>query len=201
MSCDELIKAIGEQACRQRDEILARAEEEARAILRGAEERRKGLIEDARARGAAAARVEASRLLSQARLAARREALAARYQVIEQALGALEAQLERLPETESYREILVLLLDEILAANLDPVTVRCRPQDRPAIEEYARGRGRAISVEEVVFPSGGVEAVTGPEGRIVSRNTLADRMERIRPLLLQAAGRLLFEPEVAGAGP
>jgi hypothetical protein len=63
------------------------------------------------------------------------------------------------------------------------------------VEEIGRSAGIEVTVEEVPFALGGVEAVLGPQGRCVVRNTLADRLERSRPLLLQEAGRLLFGGE------
>lgn len=198
MGCEELIQAIGEKARGLREEILARAAAEARAITREAEGKRDGLLSNARARGAADARGEASGIVSSARLQARRELLAARHEKIESVLQALETQLGQFSSTAAYRGVLGVLLAECLAESPAPVTVRCRPEDLALVAELARRQGREIRVEETDLPGGGVETVAGTEGRFVCRNTLAERMERARPLLLQEAGRLLFGPQAAG---
>ena len=192
MGFEDLIRAIGEEAGRQRQAILAGAEEEARAIIRQAEAGPPAGLAGVRDGAEAAARGEVARILSRARLAARQEVLAARAEVITETLGILEERLRVLLGTAEYRAILERLLAECLAEAAGPVTVRCRREDRAIVEDYAHRIGREITVEEVPLPLGGVEAVFGREGRCVVRNTLAERLERSRPLLLQEAGRLLF---------
>ncbi|HWR98142.1 MAG TPA: V-type ATP synthase subunit E [Candidatus Methanoperedens sp.] len=195
MGFEELLQAIGEEAGRQRSAILAGAEAEARAIVARAEAGLPAEFASLKAAAAAAARAEAARILSRARLAARREVLAARAEVIAAALRALEERLAALPAAGGYHVFLGRLVDECLAEAADPVTLRCRPEDRMVVEERARGSGREIAVEEVPLALGGVEAVFGPEGRCVVRNTFTERLERSRPLLLQEVGRLLFGEE------
>lgn len=192
MGCDELIAAIGESAARQREEILAQAETQAQALISEAEGQRDALIEKARARGAAAGRAEGSRIESRARIGAKREILKARYEVIEATLSALERRLRDLAGTAEYRPVLESLLAECLEESSGSVVVRCRPEDRELVEDYGGRNGLAIAVEEAPFPLGGVETAAGPDGSCVCRNTFVDRMEKIRPLLLQEAGRLLF---------
>lgn len=199
MGYEELIQAIGEQARRQCDEILAHADEEARAVIRAAETQREGLLGSARARGAEAAAGEASRIVSAARIEARREISTAQIQVVEAALCALDVRLGGLMETREYREILGLLLAECLVESSDPVTVRCRREDRQAVEEHARRLDRDVRIEEADMPLGGLETAAGPEGRFVCRNSIADRLEWARPLLLQEAGLILLGLHDAGA--
>ena len=200
MGFPELIQAIGEQAVRQREAILSRAEEEARATIRQAEAGLPDLLRDARSRAEAGAREEASRILSRARLEARREVRAARHRVVEQVVQALEARLAGLPATAGYRAVLEALLAECLAETAGPVTVRCRREDRAIAEEFARRQGRVVSIEETPLPLGGVESASGPDGRIVCRNGLADRLESARPIILQEAGRSLLGRSGGGAG-
>jgi vacuolar-type H+-ATPase subunit E/Vma4 len=192
MGCDELIAAIGEAAARLREEILAAAEAEAGALVGRAEAERGGRLETARARGAAAARRESAQVESRARIGAKREVLAARYEVIERALAGLEARLRALGATAQYRPVLEALLGECLAECSGAVVVRCRAEDRGIVEAYAQRHGLALAVEAADFPLGGVETASGPGGACVCRNTFADRIEKIRPQLLQEAGQLLF---------
>lgn len=192
MGTEELIFALGEPAARQREQILAQAAKEAEELLRQAEGRRESGIEKARARGAAAARQESARIESRARIGAKREVLAARYEVIERALAELERQLAALSGTDAYRPIFDALLAECLAESDGPTVVRCRPEDCGLVEAYAARTGLSLAVEAAPFPLGGVETASGPGGARVCRNTFADRIEKIRPLLLQEAGRHLF---------
>jgi len=196
MGFDELLQAIGQEAGRQRQAILAGADEEARAILARAAGAQPAELAASRAAADRRARAEAARILSRARLAARREVLAARAEVIAAALRLLEERIAALPGTAGYAVLLGRLVDECLEETDGPVTIRCRSEDRAAVEEHARRAGRTLAVEEAALALGGVEAVFGPEGRCLVRNSFADRLERCRPLLLQEAGRLLF----GGAG-
>lgn len=202
MGFDELLEAIGEPARRQREAIIVAAEAQAQAILGEAAARREATLRQALAAGEATARREAARILSQARLQARREIQSARHEILEAAFRAVERRLRELIGAETYPELLGRLLEEALRDADGPATVRCRPQDRAAVEGQARRLGRDISVEEDASLSfGGVNCALGPEGRVVCRNALADRMERIRPLLLQEASRLLFAAREGGGGP
>lgn len=201
MGTEELIAALGEPAARQREQILAQAAKEADDLIRQAEGRRESVIEKARARGSAAARAESARIESRARIGAKREVLAARYEVIERALAELERRLAALAGTDAYPPIFDALLAECLAETDGPTTVRCRPEDRGLVEAYAARSGRSLAVEAAPFPLGGVETASGPGGARVCRNSFADRIEKIRPLLLQEAGRLLFSPAGADARP
>jgi vacuolar-type H+-ATPase subunit E/Vma4 len=200
MGFQELIQAIGEQAVRQREAILSQAEEEARAIVRQAEARLPDLLRGARTRAEAGAREDALRILSLARLEARRAVRAARHRVVEHVVHLLGEQLAGLSSTMEYRAVLEALLAECLAEAAGPVTVRCRREDRAIVEEFARRQRLVVSIEEASLPLGGVETTSGPDGRIVCRNGLDDRLESARPLLLQEAGRLLFGRSGGGSG-
>lgn len=195
MGFDEVIGAIGEQAARQRAQIIARAEEEAGGLLREAEALRAATFRSVAARAEAAARAEGARIESRARLEARRLVQSARYALVAGALAALEALLAGFVGTAAYGEALERLLDEALEDAEPPVVVRCRAEDRAAVEACGRRRGLAFAVEEAPFATGGVEVASGPDGRLVRRNSFADRMARARPLLLAEAGRgLLSDP-------
>ncbi|HEY5998717.1 MAG TPA: V-type ATP synthase subunit E family protein, partial [bacterium] len=118
-------------------------------------------------------------------------------EVIAAALRGLEERLVGLRGTPAYEALLARLVDECLEDAAGPVTIRCRPEDRGAVEEILRRRSAEAAIETAPLPLGGVEALLGPEGRCVVRNGLADRLEDARPLLLQEAGRLLFGAEGA----
>lgn len=203
MGFEELLGAIGEEAFRQRDAILAKAREEAEEVLREAAARREDTLRAARERAGPAAQAEALRILSQARLAARREVQAARSELVAAALADLEARLGRLLGAEAYPAVLRELLGECLAEapGQGPAVLRCRRDDLTAVRDLARALGADAAVEEGPFPLGGVSAAFGPEGRFVCRNGLDDRLERLRPRLLQEAGRLLLGGQGAAAAP
>jgi len=189
---EDLIGAIGGDAARRIDEIRAGAREQAEAILREAGEEGRRIVEGAAARGEAAARAEAARIVSAARLAARRELLAARQRLVEQALDLVGARLRAHSASPAYAGTLVSLLRECGDTADGPLVVRCRPEDRPLLEAAARGIGLEATLEDADLPFGGVETASGPGGRVVCRNGMADRLEAARPLLLEVAARELF---------
>lgn len=200
MGFEDLIGSIGEEAARQRGAILGRAEAEAREIIRSAEVAGAMLLEGVRERGAAAARSEVARVISRARLAARREVLAARHRLVEEAFRALDERLRAFVASPAYGATLGLLLRESAEGYAGTCTVRCRTVDRAVLERHARTLELEATFEDEPLRLGGVEIATGPDGRVVFRNGLADRLEAARPWLLQEAGREIFGDGGSGAG-
>ena len=195
MGFDELLQAIGEEAGRQRQAILAGADEEARAIVARAGAAQPAELDAARAAADRRARAEAARILSRARLAARREVLAARAEVIAAALHALEERIAALPGTAGYRALLGRLVDECLEEAAGPVTVRCRREDRAAVEEHARRAGMRPRSRRPPSPSAASRSSSAPRGaascatRSPTASSAAGRCCSRRPAGCSSPGR------------
>jgi V/A-type H+-transporting ATPase subunit E len=196
MSQRELMEAIGQQVLAQRERIMAQANERAATIVRKAEAEKDKFLHAAVTRAAASVKKEEAKIVNEAKLQAKKELLMAKQQLVDDTMGGLETALRELPKRKDYRAVLVSLLDEALEGAEGEVRVRCRTEDRKLVEEHLKARQLKGKVESADLPLGGVDASWGTRGEFIRRNNFASRLEKIRPLLLQEANRIIFGAEV-----
>jgi vacuolar-type H+-ATPase subunit E/Vma4 len=187
------MEAISRQVLKQAEEIKGEARERAEAIVRKAEAELDkigaGVIEKARA----SIQVEEAKIINEAKFKARKEVLSAKHKLVERVITGLEQTLAGLPDRKEYKKVVARLLDESLEGVSGPVVIRCRPQDAQIVRDLVAKKEFKATIEERPFPLTGVEVLWGEGFRLIVRNTLKSRMEKIHPDLLQEANRLVFE--------
>jgi vacuolar-type H+-ATPase subunit E/Vma4 len=193
MSQHELMEAISRQVLKQAEEIKGEARERAAAIVRKAEAELDkigaAVIEKARV----SIQVEEAKIINEAKFKARKEVLSAKHKLVERVITGLEQSLAGLPDRKEYKKVVARLLDESLEGVSGPVVIRCRPQDAQIVRDLVAKKEFKATIEERPFPLAGVEVLWGEGFRLIVRNTLKSRMEKIHPDLLQEANRLVFE--------
>ncbi len=112
MGVDKITSKILEDANKEKEEILAKAREEAEKILeqarKEAEEKKSSILK----RGEKEAEMTYNRILAEARLQAKRKLLEEREKLIQMALDKLREDLEKVPERDDYKDILLKLIVE-----------------------------------------------------------------------------------------
>ncbi len=192
MSQHELMEAISRQVLKHAEGIRGEARERADAIVRKAEAELDKIGAAVLERARAATLAEEARITNEAKFKARKDFLAAKHRLVERVITGLEQSLASLPEHKDYKKVVTRLLDEALEGVSGPVIVRCRPQDAQVVRDHVAKRGMKATIEERPFPLTGVDVLWGDEFRLIVRNTLKSRMEKIHPALLQEANRLVF---------
>ncbi len=189
------------------EKILEDAQKQAKRILDGAErtaesQRKKADSEASKIREQTLdqAKVKAEMLrakeIATARLEAKRILLDAREGIIRKAFAAIERELARLRKANEYRETLLrLALEAIAAVGGKQVKLVVSKEDEALVDEgfmteleqrIAGGSSRAgveIDLEVAQNLEDGGCIATSPDGRIVFDNTLKRRFERMKPTL------------------
>lgn len=189
-------------------ELVAILESESQAeierILTEARARAEQVIADARASavaqlGAARARTDVDRAAAMARAGSAAQVraaalvLQAKDRAIAEVFTRAASELRQLPQDQRrYAAALRALIREA-AAGLDTgrVIVEVHPDDRERAGQLVRELGLDAEVAAADSVSGGVRVSTA-DRRFVVENTLASRIERVRPVLAAEVAQLLW---------
>ena len=189
----ELITLLEREAAAEREKILAEARAQAETAVAEARRQAEELLAVHKERLEAEARGARVRAQSTAHLRASAQVVQAKEEEIAQVFARAEAELARVPsDAQRYPVILRAFVDEGLAGLETAGVVTVNPTDQAATQAVLRERGSAVAVRTDPAIVGGVR-VTSPDGRFVLTNTLASRLERVRPIIAADVARALWE--------
>jgi len=182
MPLGHLLDALEREARAQADALLAAARAEAEAIARASVERQERERAQALHAREADLRGAAEAALGEARRAARTEVLVARQRLVDRVFAAAREMLPATLTGEEYRTALPAHVAEAVAAIGDaPAVIRCRPVIADGVNRALEGRKNLVVETDAAAPPGIVVATT--DGAIEVDNSLAGRLERLRPRL------------------
>jgi V/A-type H+-transporting ATPase subunit E len=169
------------EAKAQADKVEAEAKSAAQAYLEGQRRRLEAEHKGAIAKAQSAAQVQAAALI----LRAKDDAMTEVFSRAEQALSRLQRDRLR------YTAVLGGLIKEAAAGLSGHVIVEVNPEDREPATRAVRELGLDAEVRTAEDVRGGTRVAT-PDGRFVVENTLASRIERVRPVLASELAQLLW---------
>lgn len=179
------IDAILSEARQRASEIVAKAEDDAKAVTAQRERASQIQSEAARVRAASAAQLEASSLK-----------LRAQYGVVGGVFEAAEAELRTLlKDDKRYTPVLSALLDEAVEAlgGRDKVAkITVNPADEKRAKEAAKTHGLDSKVGTDAAVEGGVKIKA--TSNVTVENTLFDRLRASREELASEVSKLLGTP-------
>lgn len=191
MALDDIFRALEEQADQEIEDILGAARMQADAIAGEAadesEQIRSRRLEQAEraARSSSAQKLNAVRLENKKRLAAIKEkAVQASFS---DAVGALGTVRNR----SDYSALFRALAREALEVAKDAEEVWVDPADEALAAETLKSLGSPAKVVGKLETAGGLVAVTGG-GRIMVKNTLEDRLAKLRHIGQASVAEILF---------
>ena len=182
------IEAILSEARQRASEIVAKAEEDAKATTAQRERLSQSQGEAARVRARSAAQLEASSMK-----------LRAQHSVVEDVFGSAEAELRKLSKDKKrYSPVLASLLGEAVDAlggkeNVSKVIVN--PADEQVGKEAAKNYGLENKLETSETVEGGVKVKA--TSNVTIENTLFDRLQAARDDLASEVSQLLGAPSTA----
>lgn len=191
MALEDIFRALEEQAQKEREDILSAAQLQAEAIAADAADQAARMCSDCVATADDALQRRLTRESNAARLEGRKRVAAAKQRAIDEVFENAGSLLRDVRSSSQYPEIFSALATEALEGVEGTPTIVVDPAD----EELARrtmselGVSAELGIEEV--SSGGLSVVSG-EGRIVRRNTLDDRLEKVRPDIQSDVAGILF---------
>lgn len=177
MAIEDIFRALEEQA-----------EDDIRALMGGARSQAAGIAEDADkqaeevhrrmvSEAESAARTSSMHKLNAARLAAKKRVAAVKGGAIDEVFDAAKQRLADARSNASYPKLFETLLDEALENVEGERAVVVDARDSEIAERLAGQRG--VRVETGIQTAGGV-VVSTHDGRVSRRNTLEDRLEKLR---------------------
>lgn len=165
----------------QADKLEAEATATAKAYVEGQRQRLETERKAAIAKAQSAAQVQAAALV----LRAKDEAVTEVFSRAVQVLNQLQQDRPR------YTAVLGGLIREAAAGFSGRLVVEVHPEDREAATRAGRELGLDAEIRTADDVRGGARVAT-PDGRFVVENTLASRIERVRPVLASEVAQLLW---------
>lgn len=176
----EIERALAE-ARAQAEQIVAQATEEAQTYLAAQRQRLEAERKAAQVKAQSAAQVKASALILQAKDLA-----------IGEVFAAAEAELSRVQQGRSrYGAVLRGLIREAASGLAGRITVEVNSKDLDLARQSVKELKLDAEVQAADDVNGGTRVISD-DGRFIVENTLASRVERVKPLLAPEIAALLW---------
>lgn len=186
MNQEELLKALEEDARKEREKLLQEAEEEARRIIAEAQQELKRLKEEDLMRWKTLLATERARALTEAKAYGMALLLEARYSILQEVFQRAEEGLEG---REDYPDVLRRLILEALEDEKGEVIAFVSGCDLPILQGMNLPAGVEVRAGEVHL---GV-VITTRDGRRRVVNTLKSRLEKAKSSLMPILNEMLFK--------
>lgn len=189
----ELVDILEKEASAERERILGEARARAEEIVAQGRHAAESYL-DAQRREAEAERTAArTKAESAAQLQAASMVLQEKDQALATILTEAQTELARIPgDKGKWGQILKGLIREGAAGLSGPLVIEVHPDDLQAARQAAKELGLDAEVKASTAITGGARLAT-PDGRFVVENTLASRLERVRPVLASEVAALLWQ--------
>jgi vacuolar-type H+-ATPase subunit E/Vma4 len=190
MAIEDILQALDDQAQADSDAVVAEAEAHAQLIIEDGHHAAEEIHANFRRQVERVARADAAKIVNSARLGSKMEVSSAKGFGVQ---SVLEAARGRLGEVRSsdYDRLFDALAAEALVGASGAVTIHVAPEDAERAQRAAATAGVTADVAADLETAGGI-VVESEGGRIVRRNTLEDRLERVGQMLQADIARVLF---------
>ncbi|NTU72175.1 MAG: hypothetical protein HGB10_10215 [Coriobacteriia bacterium] len=190
MAIEDILKALDEQAQADCDAVITEAKEHAKLILDDAE-RNAEKIHDGFARQLErVARADAAKVVNAARLEAKMEVSSAKGDGVASVFDAAAGKLESV-RSGDYDRLFDALATEAIAGLDGDLVIRVADSDVDRAKRVAEAKGITAEVAGGLSTSGGI-VVEAYGGRVIRRNTLEDRLERVSQMAQADVAKVLF---------
>jgi len=190
MAIEDILRALDEQSQADCEAVVAEAREHAKLILDDAQ-RSADTVHDNYARQVErVAKSGAAKLVNAARLEAKMEVSSAKGDGVTSVFETARGKLGTV-RAENYDRLFDALAAEALADASGEVTIRVAAADVERAQKAAAAHGVTAQVVGDLESAGGL-VVELFGGRIVRRNTLEDRLDRVSQIVQADVARVLF---------
>lgn len=190
MAIEDILITLDEQAQADCDAVIAEAREHAKLIVDDAQRTADTIHENFARQIERVAKASASKLVNAARLAAKMEVSSAKGDGVASVFDAARDKLPAL-RTAEYDRLFDRLAAEALSGAGGEVTVRVAPEDVDRAQRAVASSGIAATVVGDLTTTGGL-VVESFGGRVIKRNTLEDRLDRVQQLVQADVAKVLF---------
>ena len=190
MAIEDILKALDEQAQADSDALVAEAEAHARLIVEDAQRSADEIHENFARQVERVARADAAKIVNAARLESKMEVSSAKGSGVASVFDAARAHLSDV-RSGDYDRLFARLAAEALAGLEGAVTIHVASADVDRAQHAAATAGVAAEVVGDLDTAGGI-VVESSGGRIIRRNTLEDRLDRVSQIVQADVARVLF---------
>lgn len=179
MGIEDIYQALEKEGEKRVDEILTKAREETDQIVKKAEEEAKMIEEDKIAKAKSSLEAEKARLLNKARLFKKKEIIKAKEDYIQQAFDQAKEEIQTLRGKPVYKKVFTNLVREIMDLAKGKVTISVDKRDEKLAREVLDSMDAGYELKTDISCLGGVKA-EAKNGRVIHINTLDARLDKAR---------------------
>jgi vacuolar-type H+-ATPase subunit E/Vma4 len=191
MAIEDILAALDKQSEADIVDVIDEAKAHAALILNEAEDEAVRIHNAFARQVERTATTEAAKIVNAARLESKMTVSSARGGGMNEVFETAADALGRVRSSSGYSALFGRLADEALAGIDGEVVVRVDPADKSLAEAKLRDAGVAGTVETDISTAGGL-VVELAGGRIIRRNTLEDRLERVRQYVQGDVAKALY---------
>lgn len=190
MAIEDILRTLDEQAQDDCDAVLNEAKEHAKLILDDAQRSADDVHEGFARQVERVARAEAARAVNAARLDAKMKVSSAKGDGVSSVFDTARLELPSLRDAR-YDSLFADLAAEAFAGLEGEVVVRVAAQDTQRATNAAEAAGLTAQVDATLETVGGL-VVVAYGCRVIRRNTLEDRLDRVSQFKQADVARVLF---------
>ena len=180
MKYDHLIQAIEDGAEEKLRDIRESKDREIREILKNADAESAGLREELLAETKRRIDVEKNKKIYSAREQAKDHLARARHEVYIQVFQEAAVRLSSLRSDSSYGTFFKAVLSEVIESlDSEKILINIDKKDEALCRQLIKDTGREFSIVTDLTTQGGLIGST-PDGKVVIRNTIEDRIARAK---------------------
>jgi len=191
MALEDIFRALEEQAEQECQQILEDAHDQSDAILEEAQEQAEEIRNKLVTETEKATRLTASQSINSSRLENKKKIAAIKQDAVVGIFDKVLQKAQNLRGSSSYEATFKALAEEAIEGLEGDVQVLVDPADADLASSTLSKMGVSSEVKPDISTSGGVVVVTGG-GRIMRRNTIEDRLEKIEPHIQADVAEILF---------
>lgn len=192
MAIEDIFRALEEQADRDCRDILDSAKATAKSIEADSKTEAEAIKAERVAAADASVRTRAGQLVNAAKLANMKEMAAAKDRGIASVYDGASAKIAALRGSAGYAKLFTALAEEALAGvTATDIVVKADPSDKKLAESALKELGVSGTVDASLSTTGGLVVLTRG-GRIRRRNTIEDRLEKVRTTRQAEVAEILF---------
>jgi V/A-type H+-transporting ATPase subunit E len=191
MALEDIFRALDEQADAECEQILREARDHGDVILADAEEQAEAIRTARVADAERVTRTRASKSVNAAKLDARKRVAAVKEQAVDAAFARASELLKSVRNSERYAAAFQALAKEALEGVEGDAEVMVDPADEALASQTLAELGVQARLKTDMSSTGGLVVVL-PGGRIVRRNTLEDRLDKVSEQAQAAVAEIIF---------
>lgn len=192
MALQDIFSALDEQADAECKEILDNAKAQAKAVLEEAREEAERIRKRKLDAAEAVVGNKASQIVNAARLQNKRDIAALKERSISSVFDEARTGLGALRGSAGYESLFRALAEEAVSGMEGQATVVVDARDQALASKVLTDLGAEFTLDPSATSAGGLTAVYGG-GTIFRRNTLEDRLDKVKLIAQSQVAEILFE--------